>query len=196
MGYVYILVNDSMPGLIKIGKTARNSLARAKDLSSSTGVPTPFKVAFELASEEHGKLEKEMHSRLSVYRVARNREFFKFQIDEAIRLLKELHSEIGSLSNPPRDWNLLSLRCRERVGWKCEECQIDLKFQSQRRYLHVHHLKGIQYNRPEDLRALCIGCHAEQPRHVRMKELPDYLKFMELYGETWKRLRKNKLNHS
>ena len=55
MGYVYILVNDSMPGLIKIGKTARNSLARAKDLSSSTGVPTPFKVAFELSSEEHWK---------------------------------------------------------------------------------------------------------------------------------------------
>ena len=91
----------------------------------------------------------------------------------------------GPISNYPPDWNLLSLQCREKVEWKCEECGIDLKLD--RKFLHGHHLRGPRYNRPQDLRALCIGCHAEQPRH-EMKGLPDYLKFTELYGHIWKQL--------
>ena len=92
---------------------------------------------------------------------------------------------IGPVSNYPPNWNLLSLQCRERAEWKCEECGINLKSQS--KFLHTHHLRGTRYNRPEDLRALCIGCHAEQTHH-RMKSLPDYLEFMELYGHIWKQL--------
>ena len=65
IGYVYILENDAMPGLIKIGKTSRDSVERARELSATTGVPTPFKVAFELSSEEYEKLEREMHNRLA-----------------------------------------------------------------------------------------------------------------------------------
>ena len=42
IGYVYILENASMPGLIKIGKTSRDSVERARELSSATGVPTGF----------------------------------------------------------------------------------------------------------------------------------------------------------
>ena len=93
MGYVYILVNDSMPGLIKIGRTARDSLTRAKDLSNSTGIPTPFKVAFELSSAGYSQLEREMHNRLAKYRVASNREFFRCSVDKAKEVLEELHAE-------------------------------------------------------------------------------------------------------
>ena len=93
MGYVYILVNESMPGLIKIGKTACDSRDRARKLSNSTGVPTPFEVTFELFSEGYEELEREMHSRFTKYRVAQNREFFKCPVDDAKRLLVGLHSE-------------------------------------------------------------------------------------------------------
>ena len=100
IGYVYILENDAMPGLIKIGKTSRDSIERARELSATTGIPTPFKVAFELSSEKYEKLEREMHSRLADYRVASNREFFKYPVDRAINLLKKLdtekQNEIGS----------------------------------------------------------------------------------------------------
>lgn len=68
MGYVYILQNDSMPGLLKIGKTARNSRERAKELSKSTGVPTPFRVVFDLSSDRYEILEREVHSKLARYR--------------------------------------------------------------------------------------------------------------------------------
>ena len=93
MGYVYILDNDSMPGLLKIGKTVRNSRERAKELSHSTSVPTPFRVVFELSSDKYEILEREAHSRLARYRVGNNREFFKCTLGIAIKVLKEVYSE-------------------------------------------------------------------------------------------------------
>ncbi len=88
-------------------------------------------------------------------------------------------------SNYPPEWNLLSFQCRERANWKCEKCDIDLK--ADRRYLHAHHLRGTNHNDPEDLKALCIGCHAEQPFH-NMTGLQDYKDFIEKYGNLWKQL--------
>lgn len=93
MGNVYILVNDSMPGLIKIGRTARKSSTRAKDLSNLTAIPTPFKVAFELSSEEYIQLDSELHSKLAEDRVASNREFFRCPVEKVKELLKELYSK-------------------------------------------------------------------------------------------------------
>ena len=93
IGYVYILENDSMPGLIKIGRTSRDSVERARELSSTTGVPTPFKVAFELPSAEYEQLEGKIHNRLAGYRVTSNREFFKYPVNKAISLLKKLNTE-------------------------------------------------------------------------------------------------------
>ena len=95
----------------------------------------------------------------------------------------------GPASNYPPDWKLISLQCRERAEWKCEECSIRLNLRPQRKFLHAHHIRGPRYNRPEDLRALCIGCHAEQPGHD-MKSLSDYLEFMDKHGAIWKGLRK------
>ena len=106
MGYVYILENDSMPGLIKIGKTARNSRERARELSSSTGVPTPFKVVFELSSDQYEILEKNIHSKLARYRVDNNREFFKCTAGVAIIALKEIHSELLKATDKSLSENL------------------------------------------------------------------------------------------
>ena len=44
--YVYVLSNESMPGHVKIGFTRSNPIDRAKQLSSSTGVASPFNVEF------------------------------------------------------------------------------------------------------------------------------------------------------
>lgn len=85
-GYVYILINPSMPGLIKIGRTLRDSRMRARELSS-TGVPTPFQVAFELFTEQHEALEAMIHNELNDFRVSASREFFRYPLDKAIALL-------------------------------------------------------------------------------------------------------------
>lgn len=41
-GYLYVLINESMEGIVKIGYTTRSPRLRASELSSPTGVPTPF----------------------------------------------------------------------------------------------------------------------------------------------------------
>ncbi|KVE69198.1 GIY-YIG nuclease family protein [Burkholderia vietnamiensis] len=88
-GYVYVLVNPSMPGLIKIGRTLRDARTRARELSS-TGVPTPFQVAFELFAEQHEALEAKVHLALTDFRVDAAREFFRYPLDKAIALLLDL----------------------------------------------------------------------------------------------------------
>ncbi len=99
MGYVYILVNKSMPGLVKIGQTTKSPEERAKELSSTTGVPTPFEVAYALHSLQYESLEKRMHTTLAERRTNNNREFFEVSVDEAKTLLNKLASPIDHTLN-------------------------------------------------------------------------------------------------
>ena len=46
-GYVYILSNDSLNGLLKIGSTTFGAEKRAKQLSYTTALPSPFIVEYE-----------------------------------------------------------------------------------------------------------------------------------------------------
>ena len=41
-GYVYVLINPSMEGLVKIGMTTSTPEERVTELSSATGVPSKF----------------------------------------------------------------------------------------------------------------------------------------------------------
>lgn len=91
-GYVYILTNPSMEGLIKIGKTVRDSRSRARELYG-TGVPTPFTLAFEIYSLNHDELEEKIHKKLTDFRVSSNREFFRYPLNNAIKLLQNLNSQ-------------------------------------------------------------------------------------------------------
>lgn len=95
LGYVYILTNVSLPGMIKVGRTLRDSRSRARELFT-TGLPTPFQVAFEIFSDEHEKIEADFHQELHDFRVFNNREFFKYPLDKAITLLQKLNSPPAS----------------------------------------------------------------------------------------------------
>lgn len=75
-GFVYILSNPSMPGLLKIGKTCREVDQRTNELYNS-GVPTPFKVEREFLSPHCGKLEHYVHTALHKSRDSNSREFFR-----------------------------------------------------------------------------------------------------------------------
>lgn len=80
-GYVYILKNPSMPGLLKIGKTTRSVQQRASELRQ-TGVPTAFKVVDECYSPNCHELERWLHEWLAKWRVSPDREFFA--VDEEL----------------------------------------------------------------------------------------------------------------
>lgn len=82
-GYIYILTNPALPGMLKIGKTERNPLDRIRELSSSTSVPTPFQLAYYQPSVDIDNDEKRMFSFFENKRVSDNREFFKLSLYQA-----------------------------------------------------------------------------------------------------------------
>lgn len=95
-GYVYILTNESMPGLVKVGKTTRDPEARADELYQ-TGVPTRFKVHHYALSPDCGELEMQMHEALDSDRVSISREFFRADPDHAQSCLDGLlHAQVGA----------------------------------------------------------------------------------------------------
>lgn len=98
VGWLYVLANSSMPGLVKVGKTTRKPGDRSSELSSVTGVPTPFIVVYEQLFESCDDAELFVHTFLERkgFRVASNREFFNAPINDVIRAIAEAP---GSLDN-------------------------------------------------------------------------------------------------
>lgn len=95
-GWVYILTNPSMPGLVKVGLTTRALDARAAELTAATGVPTPFVVAWGRAVSDCAYVEAAVHRMLDDRRVSGKREFFRCDVATA-RLVIEAAagSELG-----------------------------------------------------------------------------------------------------
>ncbi len=97
-GEVYILINPSMPGLVKIGKTSRRSQDRVIELSAHTGIPSPFILIYHREFEDVDKAEKSMHSILEEQgtRNTSNREFFNITPTDAINLLVNLKDPVSA----------------------------------------------------------------------------------------------------
>jgi T5orf172 domain len=87
-GFVYIMINPAIRGMVKIGHSTRSSVARAKDLRS-TGVPDDFVVVYDEFVTECEYVESRLHQRFAEYRYQPNREFFQIPIRKAIRGLME-----------------------------------------------------------------------------------------------------------
>lgn len=88
-GWVYVLSNESMPGLFKVGMTSDSPEARARDLSRATGVPTPFKIEKSFHVKNPAQVERSVHEDLAAHRVSGNREFFKCDIETIFEALHE-----------------------------------------------------------------------------------------------------------
>ena len=91
-GFIYVLVNSSMPDLVKVGLTTRKPSDRASELSGVTGVPTPFIVVYETEVNNCIEAEKFVHEMLTIkgYRVSDAREFFRAPVQDVIKVIMHL----------------------------------------------------------------------------------------------------------
>ena len=89
-GIVYILSNQAMPGLIKIGSTTENELKNRLSNLYSTGVPFPFECLWAGIVANHIEIEKLAHDIFADYRVNPKREFFNVKPERVFPLLKKL----------------------------------------------------------------------------------------------------------
>ena len=95
-GYIYILQNPSLAEThLKIGRTTRDPEERASEISGSTGVPTPFEVAWWSPAVDCQRAETLLHHELSPFRTNTTREFFDLDLDEAIVFAKRAIRKSG-----------------------------------------------------------------------------------------------------
>ena len=77
MSYVYILINEAMPGLVKIGRTTTSVKQRISELNQPAGIPLPFTCYYAARVEDCIKVEKKLHEAFGDHRVRDRREFFR-----------------------------------------------------------------------------------------------------------------------
>ena len=97
--YVYVLTNESMPGLCKIGFTKNLPDKRAKQINAATGVAQDFIVEYAYPCYNGHDLEQEVHGYLDSYRVNKSREFFRIGVEEA----KAVIGRLGKRYNPKEE---------------------------------------------------------------------------------------------
>lgn len=95
-GYIYILFNPAFrSSQLKIGKTTKTPVERAKELSAATGVPEPFEVLYHEQVIDCHAAESLMHSALHASRTPSGKEFFVVELKDAIRALTEIADQVG-----------------------------------------------------------------------------------------------------
>ena len=85
-GWLYVLTNPVMPGLVKVGFSTKMVEARLAELHT-TGVPLPFEVAFAALVRSPRQAEKRVHAALAAHRVSKDREFFRCTDADAVRAI-------------------------------------------------------------------------------------------------------------
>ncbi len=107
-GYVYVLSNTAMPGLLKIGYTTNQVRERVQQLNSATGVPQPFVIDAFFESETPHEDERKVHRLLAPHRTNDRREFFR--IDTMLALVA-----IGDVMDRPPSFLRPELTERHRA---------------------------------------------------------------------------------
>jgi len=87
---VYVLTNEAMPNLVKIGKTIRSDVKTRMSELYSSGVPYQFECVYAVEVNDCSTVEKALHVAFNPNRVNPKREFFSIDPEQAIAILKLL----------------------------------------------------------------------------------------------------------
>jgi hypothetical protein len=144
-GYVYVLSNPSMFGLLKIGYTERTVEERVNELNRETGVPSDFIIECYFSSNRPQQMEARIHRRLSEYRL-QNKEFFNIDFNGALGVIKEVLNKEPVFIQKHRDEVRLEQDRKERLEQdrlekqrlKREQLEQECKHQE---ILELEHLK-------------------------------------------------------
>ena len=100
---IYILINESMQGYIKIGRTS--DINRRIQELDWTNIPLPFQCFYAARVKDVNFVEKQIHTAFADNRVRSNREFFKMNPERVVAIIKLVELENvtpkqSTVSNP------------------------------------------------------------------------------------------------
>jgi hypothetical protein len=102
-GWVYVISNKAMPGLVKVGHSTKDPELRAKELNH-TGSPSPYLVDYWMLIEDPYRIEQKIHQLLSSKR--EGKEWFKCAAEEAVAAIKQIagsHAFLEEYTHAERD---------------------------------------------------------------------------------------------
>ncbi len=104
---VYVLINEAMPNLVKIGKTTRSDVRTRMNELYSSGVPFQFECVYAVEVDNCSTVEKALHVAFNPNRVNLKREFFSIDPEQAIAILKLLgNNDVTPLVNDDLNSNV------------------------------------------------------------------------------------------
>ena len=107
-GYVYVMSNPSMPGLLKIGYTERPVEERLQEANQgNTWIPMPFSLELSKFVNEPQKKEMTIHKILDAHRVNPKREFFKTDMAQVKMLFDLMDSHEAPETEPDAETRLI-----------------------------------------------------------------------------------------
>lgn len=89
---VYVLINEAMPGYVKIGRTNNSVEQRMRELYK-TAVPLPFECFYAAKVKNSQEVETALHDAFADNRVSAAREFFQIAPERVVAILKVLTLE-------------------------------------------------------------------------------------------------------
>jgi hypothetical protein len=130
---VYVLTNPAMPGMVKIGQTSQEDANSRIAQLYTTGVPVPFHLEFACRVEDAVAVEEALHIAFAPNRVNPRREFFRIEPEQAVAILRLLHTEdaTAEVGQQPTDLDEQSLAAAEqlrsrRPNFNFDEMQIPI----------------------------------------------------------------------
>lgn len=122
-GFVYVLRNECMPGIYKIGMTDRAPSTRCNEISCATAAPLPFEIVCFAEVMNPREVERDLHQAFGAKRLSPDREFFALTGDDFAPLFARLveeghfcHGDISFLSKGESGCRPIIRIARERVS--------------------------------------------------------------------------------
>jgi len=122
-GFIYVMTNPSMPGLLKVGMTKKVPTLRAldKDLNT-TGVPTLFQTQYYAFFDNMIFAEQQAHRKLQQFH--HGKEFFKTDVATAICAIESINIPFTKLySKPEDDTKAAKIRQEQQAARKRQEAE-------------------------------------------------------------------------
>lgn len=110
-------------------------------------------------------------------------EFFKTNLSNFYKnpTFKFDHDDIPNYYT--NNWNDIATKYKKLKDYTCEICRWKPTNKSHEKYINAHHRDGMKYNNNRDnIKILCVSCHAEQDEHGHIKQDPRYNEFLNIRG--------------